>query len=63
MEIIRGWIDVIRDGGWSGLLMAGFAVVAVMFVFGFIGNKYFWVVIGLILIAFGVWHFDLIGEL
>lgn len=63
MEMIRGWIDVIQDGGWSGLLMAGFAVVAAMFVFAFIGNKYFWVVIGLILIALGVWHFDLVGEL
>lgn len=53
MEAIRGWIEVIKDGGWSGLLMAGFAVVAVMFIFAFVSNKYFWIVLAVVAAVLG----------
>ena len=56
MDAIRGWIDVIQGGGWSGLLMAGFAVVVVMFIFAFISNKYFWIVLALVAAGFGGYY-------
>ena len=56
MDAIRSWIDVIQGGGWSGLLMAGFAVVTVMFIFAFISNKYFWIVLALVVAGFGVYY-------
>lgn len=57
MELIRGWIETIQGGGWNGLLMAGFAFVAVIFVFAFISNRYFWIVLALAAAAFGVYYY------
>lgn len=57
MDAIRGWIEVIQDGGWSGLLMAGFAVVAGMFIFAFISNKYFWIVLAVVAAALGLCYY------
>ena len=56
MDAIRGWIDVIQGGGWSGLLMAGFAVVVAMFIFAFISNRYFWIVLALVAAGFGAYY-------
>lgn len=61
MEAIRGWIEVIQGGGWNGLLMAGFAVVAVIFIFAFISNKYFWIVLAIVAAAFGVYYYLYLG--
>ena len=60
MDAIKSWfdtvIDVIQGGGWSGLLMAGFAFVAVLFIFAFISNKYFWIVLAILAAGFGTYY-------
>lgn len=57
MAFIREWIEVIKDGGWSGLLMAGFAVVLGMFVFAFIGYRLFWIVLAIAAAGFGIYYY------
>ena len=37
-------------------MMAGFAVVTVMFIFAFISNKYFWIVLALVAAGFGGYY-------
>lgn len=59
MDTLREWVTVIQQGGWSGLLMGGFAIVAAMAVFAFIGNRYFWIVVVLALAGFGLYRYAL----